>query len=544
MEKKELISRIKKRRIEAQLEGVEFKKSWRQECGKSVSAIANDENIFKGWLVIGINDDGTLAGRDTIWLKKTEQIISNHIIQYLEPSWAVKSITSEKLQSSHCLFIEIQNSQDVVKWNSKAYRLIGTTSSEMKPHEVMALSLRLPGSDFSKAKYESNSYDPALVSAFAQKVVEELNDFQIEVDSISAKDILRKLNLIETNTAGILFGDFSCRVVHFDSNGDILVQKTQKGLYRILSDEFIDGLQNRSRKKGTIVRGNSISAIEETPYPIKALREILANAVAHSLYQKNQGDIVVEIHPNKITVRNNCSIEAKAFVEKWFSRMNNSSNKHLMNTLRLAHITDEQGTGKIRVFRLMLEAGKREPIVEFDDLVDHGKWSITLFNEESNEKIKEIANEIKQYFEDDDHWRLATALLLWREYNWSKIESFLDGNYKYMANKVLQNIYCPVLKYKNRLFLKRWAKVKLTGKNAKGFTEGEKEFLYNFLSNTSFESEQEGNISSADARKFIGLSDSSSEMAQLARLFSEWQEQGRIKMLKRGHWKFIEQKKT
>lgn len=543
MDKKLLISKIQQGKIEAQLEGVEFKEDWHKEYGKSISAIANNGNIFRGWIVVGVSDDGSLCGKNKGWLEKTEHKISSHIKQYLEPSWVTKSITYEEINSNHCIFIEIQNSQDVVKWNGKAYQMIGTTNQEMKPHEIVALSLKLPGTDFSKAECESSNYDSSLVFAFAQKVVENSEDFKIKVDSISAKDILKKLNLIDTNTAGILFGDFSYRIAHFDKHGDILDQKTQKGLYRILSDEFIDDLQSRARRRGTIVKGSSISAIEETPYPIKALREILANAVAHSLYQKNEGDIVVETHPKKITVRNNCSIEAKAFVEKWFSRINHSRNKHLMNALRLARITDEQGTGKIRVFRLMLEAGKREPIVEFDDLKDHGKWSVTLFGEESNKTIKDLADEIRPHFEDEDQWRIAVALLLWKKYEWTKIEGFLDESYKQIANEVFEHDHCPVLKYNNKLFPKRWAKVKLEGHKIKRFTEGEKEFFFNFLNEKSFEFEQGGNITSANARKHIGLSKSQSDATQLARLFSEWKKQGKIKMVKRGHWKFIKQDK-
>ena len=440
--------------------------------------------------------------------------------------------------ASFCLFIEIQNPQDVVKWNGKAYQLIGTTKSEMKDHEVMALSLRLPGTDFSKAKYKGG-YNPGLITSFAKKVLENSVDFQINVNEMSSNEILHKLNLFETNTAGILFGDFSYRIVHFNEDGDILDQKIQKGLYHILSETFIEELQSRARKKGTDTKHNSISVQEESPYPIKALREILANAVAHTLYQESGGDIVVETHPNRITVRNNCSREAKAFIDKWFSRINKPANKHLMNTLRIPKITDEQGSGKIRVFRLMLEAGKREPIASFQSLGSYGRWEVTLFNEEGNIVIKRLADEIKSHFQDKDQWRLAIALLLWQDYEWSKIETFLDDHYKYVASQMLENKHAPVMRYDNRLYVKRWAKVRLErGQITKQFTEGEKVIWYKLLNSFSFAVGQEGHISSAKAREIIGLSNSTSEMTQLARLFSEWKKDDKIKMIKKGHWKF------
>lgn len=121
-----------------------------------------------------------------------------------------------------------------------------------------------------------------------------------------------------------------------------------------------------------------------------------------------------------------------------------------MNILRIPRITDEQGSGKIRVFRSMLEAGKREPVASFEDLGDYGKWSVTLFNEESNVATKNLADEIKPHFEDKDQWRIATALLLWQDYKWSKIETFLDDHYKYIAAQMFKNDHAPVFKYDDK----------------------------------------------------------------------------------------------
>jgi len=533
----ELKSAIESSNIEAHLIGVDFKRSWHKSHGEDISAIANDQNISTGWLVIGVEDNGKVSGHDETWLKKTEQEVSGHIRQYLEPSWAVKKIFGDKISGAQCLFLEISNSQDIVTWDRSAYKLIGTTSVKMKEDEVLALSLKLPGTDFSKAKYEGH-YDPSLITSFAQKVSRESSDFDIDVNAISPQDILRKLNIFETNTAGILFGDFTFRVVNFNEDGDILDQATKKGLYNILSDLFIEQIQSRARKKGTHIEGSSTSAQEETPYPVKALREILANAVAHSLYQKNGGDIVVETHPNRITVRNNCSKEAKLFVDKWLSRIHKPVNRHLMNTLRIARITDEQGTGKIRIFRLMLESGKREPIIDFQELGDYCRWSITLFNEEANKELKRIADEIKGQFENNDQWRIASALLLWRDRSWPEIEQYLDEHYKYVVEQVLRSTYAPVIRFDNKLYTKRWAKIRLTGQFTKQFSEAEKSIFLNILKEYAFSSGRNGNISSEFARKLIGLSDHQSEKTQLARLFSEWRGEGLIDQVKKGQWKF------
>lgn len=532
----ELKKKIEEGITEPQLHGVDFKRNWDQKHGQDISAIANHEGIQTGWVVVGVQDSGKVAGFDENWLKNTEQTVSNHIRQYLEPSWAVKRVFGQQINGGCCLFIEISNPQDVVKWNGKAYHLVGTTSSPMKEYEAMALSLRLPGTDFSKAKYEG-SYDSALIIEFAQKAVQQSDELDFDIATTPPIDFLKKLNIDKTNAAGILFGEFSFRIVSFDADGDILDQRTKKGLYSILSDSFIEEIQSRSRKKGTSVEG-SIAAQEDSPYPLKALREVFANAVAHALYQKNQGDIVVEIHPNRIVARNNCTLEAKAFVDKWFSRIHKPVNKHLMNVLRIPRIADEQGSGKIRVFRMMLEEGKREPIIDFQVLGDYARWSTTLFNEESNQELRKLAEEMKGFFSNDE-WRIATALILWRTKTWMEISQYLDEHYKHVAEQVLDRRESPVVRIDDHLYTKRWVQIRLSGQVTKEFTEGEKAVFYQLLNRLSFAFGQQGHISSDEARGIIGLSNAQSEKTQLARLFSEWKSKKLMVKEKKGNWRFL-----
>lgn len=536
----ELVVQLELGKTEPHFIGVELKQSWQLRHGEDISAIANEPSIARGWLVIGLDDNGNpKQNADSSWLKKIEESVSSHIRENLTPSWAAKSIVGQKVKGAECLFIEIVSPGEVVRWQDTAYNLVGTTSSKMKPHEVLELSLRLPGADFSKAKYESK-HDPSLVLQFAKKVIEATGDeFNIDVEKMSSDQILQRLNVYATNAAGILFGDFKCRIVHFNLDGDILDQSDRLGLYNVLNDHFIEYIQSWTRKEGTAIRGSSASAPEELPYPVKALREILANAVAHALFQKNQGDLVVELHPNRITVRNNCNLEAKAFVNKWFSRVNKTTNKHLMNLLRVPKITDEQGSGKIRIFRHMLESGKREPVIEFIEHGDYGRWSISLYNDEADQPLTKLYIRIRENFSTPDECRMAQALLLWRKKRWSEISSYLDENYRLIAENVMQSRHSPVLKIGDRLFTKRWASVALEGQITKQLTEAEKASLKHVLNTVSYMHNQDGFITAEDARQFIGLSNTKAEATQLARLFSEWKGKGIVKFIKKGQWQFI-----
>ena len=542
MNREQLKKTIRDKTPEAHLEGVEYKSTWDRQnknLGKSISGIANDKNISLGWLVIGVNKDGEVCS-PSCDITQLEEVVSQHILDYLEPSYAVKSTKIEEIEpQKFCIFIEINDPQEVVYWNNKAYIRNGTVTKEMKPGELTQLSLKLPGTDFSKRQYNGN-YDPPLVTSFAESVCNNNRDiFDFDTKNNKPNEILKQLNIFETNTAGILFGDFPYRVVNFNSDGDILKQRDEKGLWWVFSKDFIEYLQSTARTKGTNLQGGSAAVGEETPYPIKALREALANAVAHSLYQENNGDIVVETHPNKVVIRNNCKLEAKAFVNKWLSRKHKATNKHLMSILRLAGVTDEQGTGKIKLFRLMIESGKREPIVGFEEYNNYGRWVIALYNEETNLTVNKIAEEVSEHFPDKEHRRIAVALLLWRSYKLDEIKAFMDKQQTYLLDEVLKNDYCPVAKDGEGLSIKRWAKVRLEGALTKPFTEAEKNRFYKLLQEFCIKQNTEGLITSDEIRKQIGLLDTDSEKSQAGNLAGQWRKEGKVEKIAKSQWKFI-----
>jgi hypothetical protein len=63
MDIKELKRHLSAGKIEAHLRGVDFKRSWQQAHGKDISAIANDESITTGWIVVGVDDNGIVVSR-------------------------------------------------------------------------------------------------------------------------------------------------------------------------------------------------------------------------------------------------------------------------------------------------------------------------------------------------------------------------------------------------------------------------------------------------------------------------------------------------
>ena len=51
---------------------VEFKAKWKKEFGEDISAIANQVDRQGGWLIVGVNDNGTLPWKTLGWAEKEE----------------------------------------------------------------------------------------------------------------------------------------------------------------------------------------------------------------------------------------------------------------------------------------------------------------------------------------------------------------------------------------------------------------------------------------------------------------------------------------
>ena len=308
---------------------LELKSEWKTEHGKNISAMANHESLTGGWLIVGIDDSGKLTGRDKGWCKKNYEILGNQINEHLSPSHAVKETYAEYFEGGYAILLEIQNPAYVTNWKGRAYKRSGSSTQEMTAGERAALAMRLPGDDYSRLPWQGE-VNSALVLDFAKKVSENgSRNFPQDLSQLSSSQILRLMRLDGKMAAGILFGDVPVRIAHYDVDGRVASNITEKGLYTILRDGFIAQIQAASERKGAVSEGDSIALKEYRPYPNELLREILANAVAHALYQQHQGEIIVDIHLDRVMVRNNAPLEAEVFAKQWLSQQTMAKNKLL-----------------------------------------------------------------------------------------------------------------------------------------------------------------------------------------------------------------------
>ena len=227
-------------------ETVEFKEQWRQNNGRSLSAIGNGEE--RGWMIIGVDDNGCLINEDIQSIKKQRPQIESHIIEYLNPSATVQSISIESFKEKHFIVIEITTPTSIVSWNQKYYKRNGSSTVEMSPGERKQLELRRPGFDFSNLKYEGD-IDPPLVLDFASFLPKDNGDWM----QLPSDEILSKLNIKNKNVSGILFGDFSFRLIHYKADFEVLDQKRDKRFIPLITRGVLYIIFNHGQERSLLL---------------------------------------------------------------------------------------------------------------------------------------------------------------------------------------------------------------------------------------------------------------------------------------------------
>ena len=165
---------------------VECKRNWKQDSGKSISALANRSPDRQAFLVVGVEDTGTLAGHPESWLKSTEEAVSQHLNQYLDPVQTCEAIECLRSIEGSYIVILIRNPGAVVKWDMKAYKGAGTTIATMSPQEEMEMTFSLPGTTDYTNKPWSGDFDVALARSFLETLIKNRSDVPF-----SSKDLQR-----------------------------------------------------------------------------------------------------------------------------------------------------------------------------------------------------------------------------------------------------------------------------------------------------------------------------------------------------------------
>lgn len=502
-------------------ENVELKRSWSREHGEKASMLCNGNPISENFMIIGIEDDGALAGHNEDWLKKNLEIISQQLNSDLDPSLALTEIETLKINESHLILIHLKNPGVFVKWRHEAFSGCGTTKKKLTPPEILELGLKLPG-----------LYDLTKQAVHFTPIESRSNELRKLLKAPEDTDIITKYNL--NNFCGkILTGETPYRVVKYSNTGSVTTNETRYGLAGLLTAEFYDEIRQYY----------SSHSIERLKITNDLLREALGNCIAHAAYHENNGEIIVELLHERIQFTNLAYNEYVSLANKWFSSAHKSPNPYLMEVLRALDRADELGRGKKKILTECLCNGFQAPYITITDAGRYKRWSLKIDFSHSSQKHQQAFEALKKQYNLEKSL-IAYSLTLWREKPFSEIAKCFDAYEAKLAAEILSDPRGPLFYWKERdkITPHRWLRILLEeGKSSKELTIHEKNTLYEAL-HKILGKYNGGYVTPKDVREIAHLSDTPSDKSLSSRLLIEWESKGKLEKIKKGTYKFTKER--
>lgn len=296
---------------------VEWKQSVSEinEIIETAVAFANTEG---GRIFIGISPEGEIVGVHIG--KGTVEKLVNQISQNTDPKLHPK-VSSKKIAGKEVVIVEVQESHDHLMLGfGKPYKRVGCSTVKMAKDEYERLILEKHAD---KLHFDEQICKDAKISDISEEKIKSFvkkakTQRGLSVDpNLSVTDILRKLKLIKdgklTNAAILLFGkdtqDFflqsELKAIRFkgtDETRPMLDFKTIGGDAITLLEKAESFIYDHIPMKAWIESGK-LQRQEKWLYPPDAIREALANALAHRDY-RSSGKVQVRIFDDRLEIWN------------------------------------------------------------------------------------------------------------------------------------------------------------------------------------------------------------------------------------------------
>jgi len=281
---------------------VEFKEKYTSKITEDIVALSNGKG---GHIFLGVNDQGQITG-ETLTNRLKSDITS--LARNCEPRILIKKM----LQAGRVVVIEIaEGDEKPYSCSSGYFRRLDAVTQKMTQKEV--------GLVFKNAvtfPYEERIYDEVSWGDISEEKIKIFfKEAGIAFNKINPHDILTSLNLATKDgikNAGVLFFARQprryipqCETIVISFKGtervDIIDRKDiQDDLWTQYQEAMV--FLKRHLSVRTEIKGLDRQDIYEIP--LEALREAVANAIIHRDYSVRGTSIMVEIHEDRVIIKN------------------------------------------------------------------------------------------------------------------------------------------------------------------------------------------------------------------------------------------------
>ena len=331
-------------------ERVEFKQSFDKETIETITSFANTKG---GVICIGIKDDATVCG--VALGKESIQNYINQIKNSTEPS-LIANIDQITIKDKTVLYIKIDEFPvKPVSFKGKYYKRVSNSNHQMRLTEISNMhlqSLQLSWDAYESVGIRYEDLDTDKIDTFIKKV-NETKRFRLVDDRVVN---LVKLNLLKelkpTNASKLLFAKeqtlYNIHIGRFKTPSMIIDDKMIKEtLFEAVEKTMMYII---SHIKVAFEFTGEVSRIEIFEYPIKALRELVLNAIVHRDYT-SPIDTQIKIFDKKITIFNPGRLYGDITIAKLKtdSYQAQTRNKLIAEAFYLTGDIEKYGSGYIRV---------------------------------------------------------------------------------------------------------------------------------------------------------------------------------------------------
>ena len=351
---------------------IEWKESWRDEYLGWICGYANAKG---GILCIGKNDNGVIVG-----IEKAEKFLEDLPNKIRDILGIIADIDLKTEGHLSYLEIKVEPYPTPINYKGEYHYRTGSTKQVLK-----GLALNKFLLDKTGIKWDSQPIPYVQIADLDSTAIEYFKNKALLANRISESDlilnvseILELLHLINDTkpkrAAALLFHPVPekfitgsiIKIGYFrdNDNTDAVFHDEIRGPLILQAEKTIELLKTKYME--ALIKYDGIQRIETFPYPEKALREALLNAIIHKDYSTGV-PIQIKVFANKLTIFNMGKLPIELTPEKFLGvHPSIPANPDIANTFYRAGFIESWGRGVQIILSESEKSGLPKPDFNFD----------------------------------------------------------------------------------------------------------------------------------------------------------------------------------
>jgi ATP-dependent DNA helicase RecG len=295
------------RRMHMESQTEEWKESWRADYLNTLCAFANTDG---GTMFIGKNNKGDVVGVRNH--KKLLEEIPNSVYNKLNFHPVVKEVTEN---GKIMVTVNIEPQKEAIFLDGCVHIRSGSTTVKLAGSQLIEFLLKKSGrswTDISTDEVKMNELSQEAIDFFVKKGMESgrmspaakgnSNESLLRYYKLMGDDGLRRSGaILFLEYPGMTFHSPTIKIGAFTGDGTMLrhdkidcpvIMQPDK-VMGVLLDKYIQGVDEVER----------LMMVRKYPYPVKALRESVMNAITHRDYS-SVAETYIKVFPDRVVVSN------------------------------------------------------------------------------------------------------------------------------------------------------------------------------------------------------------------------------------------------